>query len=648
MPATVVKVGKTLRDARSVVRRWRQVTLIAAPLAMVLGAVFVAASAQAQRAPQCEQYDVVLIPDFGPVFTSVHAYVDGFHGADNPIEIRWGNSEGQVIGLLPAADNSRGESDGTFSVPDVALGIDQVWFNTTFPDPWQAECAEFTVTLPPTPTATPTVTPTPTALPTWTPTATATTTGTPTATATPTLTPTRTATLAPGVTPTTTPTATNTGVPGVPGGGGGGNPQAATSTPGATATGTTTPKATATGAATGTATPTPATGQSQGGQDSGGQTAASEGSGNGDDECGEEFCPRLDRGETRGDTLRNVAQLPADVVRLQDVSLRAKVIGTNFLLALLLALLFGSAKAALDNTIEARESLLGQRFGGIRGALRRLMGWNMVPRLRRVLMLVLVPLAVVAYGLLFTLLDPDHGFFSKEMTFLVISLGLSLGLIELADDVGRWLWALRLGAKTDFGLRPFNVVFAITAAGGSRLMSLVPGFIVGVPGGVEVEGEHLSERQRLLLSIAGWVGVLLIALLGWFGAAALSATLGNGDHILGISAPYLHGFLLIVYLAGIEVLFFQVLPWSGSGGEALFRYNRWAWAGLFLAVSFIAWQTLFNPNGSLIAVFSRASVVAVLAVVAIFDLGLLWLWRMARAAEKASAAQPEGMPGASE
>ncbi|MGI8926036.1 MAG: hypothetical protein ACR2HN_05235 [Tepidiformaceae bacterium] len=322
-----------------------------------------------------------------------------------------------------------------------------------------------------------------------------------------------------------------------------------------------------------------------------------------------------------------MAQLPADIVTLQDVSGKWKVVGTNFLLALLLALLFGTSKGALDNTMEARESAVAQKIARFRAWLNGLTSWDLAPLMRKALVYGLLPLVVIVYGLLFSVLDPDHSLFGEEALFLVLSLGLSLGLIELADDLSRWAWARRLRAPTSLALHPANMFFALFAAGSSRLLALVPGFIVGVPGGVRVDEHQLTNRQSLLLSVAGWFGVMVLALLGWFGAGLLAATLGDGGSILGISAPYAHDFLLILYLAGIEVMFFQLLPWSGSGGESLYRYNRLWWVVLFAAVSFVAWHTLFNPNGSLIDVFSRASVVAVLAVVGAFDVVLLLIWR---------------------
>ncbi len=44
----------------------------------------------------------------------------------------------------------------------------------------------------------------------------------------------------------------------------------------------------------------------------------------------------------------------------------------------------------------------------------------------------------------------------------------------------------------------------------------------------------------------------------------------------------------------------------------------------------MAWHTLFNPNGSLIEVFSHVNVTAVLIVIGMFDVVLFLVWRYAR------------------
>ncbi len=344
--------------------------------------------------------------------------------------------------------------------------------------------------------------------------------------------------------------------------------------------------------------------------------------------------------------LDHVAQLPADVVMLQEVSTRWRVVGSYLLLALLLALLFGISKNAFDNTIADRESAAGAWFAKWTDRLRR---WRELDLWQwwggKFWAVILIPIAVLIYGGLYTFLDPEHGFPSRELAFLLISLGLSLGLVELADDVGTWLWARRLDAPTHFRLMPFNLVGATLAAVGTRLLRLVPVFIVGAPGVVEVEDEKLTARDKLNITLAGWLAVLLLAVGAWFLAAAVADAFSEGDRLLGIKAPDMQDFLLILYLAGIEVVFFQLLPWANSGGEALFRNSRLAWLIVFAGLAFIAWMTLFNPNGSLIEVFKRANVMAVLITIAVIDLLLLLLWRFGPPAQPAAAPQPAGGGG---
>ena len=170
--------------------------------------------------------------------------------------------------------------------------------------------------------------------------------------------------------------------------------------------------------------------------------------------CAERFCSQRVHAEPLSTELRHVAALPTDIVTPLDISLDPVVIGSNFLLALLLALLFGTTQAAFDGTVEGREKAFG-------GRLRRLTKWmgslsalEVASRTPKLVLFLLAPAVLVLYGLLFSILDSDHGFPSKELLFLIISLGISLGIIELGDDIGQWSWARRLGAPTSFQFRP--------------------------------------------------------------------------------------------------------------------------------------------------------------------------------------------------
>jgi len=109
-------------------------------------------------------------------------------------------------------------------------------------------------------------------------------------------------------------------------------------------------------------------------------------------------------------------------------------------------------------------------------------------------------------------------------------------------------------------------------------------------------------------------------------AAGITAGAGNSTTLLGIDAPYLHDFLLIVWLAGIEVMFFDLIPWFDSGGQGLYRYSKPVWVIAFVAIGFAAWHTLLNPNGDLIAVFRDSRAGVVLTIVAVFVAALLFFW----------------------
>lgn len=187
-----------------------------------------------------------------------------------------------------------------------------------------------------------------------------------------------------------------------------------------------------------------------------------------------------------------------------------------------------------------------------------------------------------------------------------------------------------LGRSNLIPIPAVNMIVAFVVAAVSRVLAVVPGFIIGVPGGVEIDDEKVGVRERALFPAAGWVAVLTLCIVAWTIAGMISLSASNSTRILGIDAPYVHDFLLIVWLAGIEVTFFDMVPWFETGGQGLYRYSRAVWAMAFVALAFAAWHTLLNPNGDLIDVFSEASLLIVLGIVAAFAAGMLlfWLWQM--------------------
>jgi hypothetical protein len=584
-------------------------------VATVCGAALVALPREQARSQSCPPPAIQLAPNNGLRGSSFTVSVQFcFAGG---VGVFWDDFE-TLLGSFNT--NRGGMGSGTFTVPqDASFGAHQVI--AAFGD--DQASAPFTVQQPPSPTPTATRTPTVTPIPSFTPTPTRTPTPTPTAspTSTPTSTPTGTPTATPSQTAPAAATATHTPTlaPGAPASTPSPPPTASgtpTDTPSPSAT-TGTPSASATPTFTPTATSTP----------TGAVVVGGVVSPPGEGHSSARFQPRLDRDDPHGEVLAHVAQLPADIVMLQELSLKWKVLGTNFFLALLLAILFGTSQNYFDNVIESRESALGgwlRRFRGFVNRLRKVDIWSSRPQ--RVLAYALLPIVFGLYGLLYTILEPGD-LLSRHVLFIFVALALSIGIVELADDLGKWAFARRQGAKAHLSLLPTNVATAGFAAVVTRAFGIVPGFIVGVPGALEVEEGELDDRGEVKFALSGWLGVLGVGITAWLASALVPVLFDDGDALGRLSAAHLQDFLLVLYFTCIEILLFEMLPMLNSGGQALFRLNKPAWALAFAALLFVACMTLFNPAGDWADDFKGVNVAAVLGVVAVLDVGLILIWK---------------------
>jgi len=140
----------------------------------------------------------------------------------------------------------------------------------------------------------------------------------------------------------------------------------------------------------------------------------------------------------------------ASVKDLGDISLDVAVLSTNFLLTLLLLLIFGTTSALFNNTLDANRAEIDGWFAGwrerfarigrpIAGGLGAIVGsggpGHRTPPLRVAAILLLT-------GLVYGFLSPDFGL-NKQSLLLFVSLALGLGVVTYVNEGGAALFASR-------------------------------------------------------------------------------------------------------------------------------------------------------------------------------------------------------------
>lgn len=285
---------------------------------------------------------------------------------------------------------------------------------------------------------------------------------------------------------------------------------------------------------------------------------------------------------------------------------------TNFLLAILLAILFGFFGLLLYDTFEAHEEdirgwlgpldRLSQRGAGWEAALGERLGSRGLAWLGDIVKIVV---ALLVFGLMYALIDPNFSFDKPDVLALIIAVALAIGLVNLLDDIFKLVYVRRLGARAAVTVHSGNLVIAALMLIVSRVGSLSPGILSVGPGGLEGE----EKGDPLVVSIIGAMGYGLPAVVAWL----LLLTLPTQ----GVTGPtlWIATVLALIFAIGLQSVFFEMIPIPGLYGKAIFDRSRIIWIVLFALFAFLFLQTQLNPEGSFVGAFNKPNMQAVLVFV---------------------------------
>jgi len=100
--------------------------------------------------------------------------------------------------------------------------------------------------------------------------------------------------------------------------------------------------------------------------------------------------------------------------------------------------------------------------------------------------------------------------------------------------------------------------------------------------------------------------------------------------------------LVTIFVAGIEGLFYAMIPITFMDGATVFEWNKFVWAGLFGLATFLFWHLLLNQNDAYLDALRQTRVAIALGLVLIYGEVTLATWlffkiRASRAEGTASA-----------
>jgi hypothetical protein len=308
--------------------------------------------------------------------------------------------------------------------------------------------------------------------------------------------------------------------------------------------------------------------------------------------------------------LRDVPASPLDLSR------EPRVIGTNFFLAVLMALIFGATSTMLGNMLRDEEETIQGWLSklGILKLFSKGAWWGARRAVAQgCLTLPLIVLIFALYGIIFAFLERGTSILSQEGAFLAVTLAFSVGLVSLSGDVAQRFVARLWREKSKFRIYPANLLIAAVTTATSRFLVLNPGIVFGAPGGVDVKLDESRRGRRVTLAFATLTSVTLLGGLGWAVSSGVRVAVSQAvdTRVHDLAVPLLtaaQNASLSVFLIAMETLFFEMLPLASGLGQVFYRWSKFAWVILFAPIAFLFNHALLNPQSGFLESFQVSNV----------------------------------------
>jgi hypothetical protein len=231
-----------------------------------------------------------------------------------------------------------------------------------------------------------------------------------------------------------------------------------------------------------------------------------------------------------------------------------------------------------------------------------------------------------------------YGFLSPDFTFdvrsalLIASLVVGLGIVTFLAEGGSAIIAThRLGARSSVELYAAAIAVAIVCVVLSRLVDFQPGIVYGfVASNLMVAPAVLSRRQNAQVVIIPALGLLAASLCAWVLLIPLQpAAHADGGWFLAL----LDSIAGIVFVAGLEGLFYSMIPLTFLDGKVVFDWSPWVWALMFGTATFLFWELVINEDAAYLDAFKQTRVVTALALVAVYAVVTFGTWAFFKARE---------------
>jgi hypothetical protein len=237
-----------------------------------------------------------------------------------------------------------------------------------------------------------------------------------------------------------------------------------------------------------------------------------------------------------------------------------------------------------NSTLEENYEDVKQHWRSIRRSVRSAAG--VIDTLERGWMGASVVILVAAA--LYALLDPRFGL---PVSSLALYAGSVLGLVIVTvgfDLPGAMYVRFHLREHVHVRALPATLVIAAGCVGISALVHLQPGYLYGVVAGYAWGAEVRARDAGRAVALSA-AGMFLVSLAAWL-SRGLLADASTGPAILADSM------LAMVFLTGLEITTFGLLPLRFLDGARVWEWSRTGWALLIGAGLFGFIHVLVNQK----------------------------------------------------
>jgi len=302
-----------------------------------------------------------------------------------------------------------------------------------------------------------------------------------------------------------------------------------------------------------------------------------------------------------------------------EVSADPEVVGTNVLLAgatvwvLFTSVLLNQVLQENRSEVERQTQWLTAPVRGLRSQTSRLRRGGGGLRLGRFGWVAPAVVVLLVTGLIYSALEPGFGLNGTTVVlFFAVVAGVGL-LTYISSGLEALATSRMTGATAAVRPYPATIAIAIVSVVVSRALNFQPGMVYGFVASCVVltpmaAGDREKGRIALLVVLVG----LVLTLGAWLAVAPIRAAEGDSG---GWGTALAEAVAVMIFVGGIEGVFFSMIPVAGTGGEKIFRWNRVVWALIAVSAAFLFWHVLLGREQ---AYFSGVRETQSLSVIALF------------------------------